>query len=80
MMSLELWEDVREFLELAGAKQSTADETRQYVERIPVQEAEFAIKSPARKTIKHKTLRRGASRCTEGRWRTIDGRPVFICD
>ena len=75
----QLWADIEEFLELAGAKKSTADEARQYVENVPSNEAEFAIKSIADKNIKQKEPKK-EYRCTEGHWRTIDDRPVFICD
>ena len=67
----QLWSDVAEYL---------AKETRQYVERVPRYEVEFAQKSPADKNRKEKGARKGKYRCTEGHWRTIDDRPVFICD
>ena len=67
----QLWSDVAEYL---------AKETRQYVEMIPLYEVEFVQKSPANKNMKQKGVRKGKYRCTEGHWRTIDDRPVFICD
>ena len=76
----QLWTDVEKFLELAGAKKSTADEARQYVENVPLNEAEFAIKSIVDKNIKQKEPRKEKYRCTEGHWVTIDDRHVFICD
>ena len=75
----QLWNDVEEFLELAGATADNAKETRQYLEKIPLYESEFAEKSPVDKNIKQKEPRRGKYRCTEGHWVTIDDRPVFIC-
>ena len=64
------WEDVARHL---------SRETQQYVEQIPLYEAEFALKSPANKNIKKQGVRKGQYRCTVGHWRTIDDRPVFIC-
>ncbi len=78
--NLPLWTDVEKFLESENTKKSTADQMRQYVEKVPLHEAEFAIKSPADKKIKSKEPRKGKYRCTKGHWRTIDDRPVFICD
>ena len=76
----QLWVHVEKFLELAGASKITADEVRQYIEKVPPYESEFAAKSPADKNMKQKEPRKGDTRCTEGHWRTIDDRKVFICD
>ena len=78
--SPQIWTDVEKFLESKDTKKSTADEMRAYVEKISLYEAEFASKSPAGKMMKSKEARKGTYRCTEGHWRTIDDRPVFICD
>ncbi len=75
----QVWADVEKFLEQAGAEDN-AEEIRQYVEKIPVSESEFAVTSPADKNIKQKEPRKEKNRCSEGHWRTIDDRPVFICD
>jgi len=64
------WQDVARHL---------SRETQQYVEKVPLYEAEFALKSPANKNVKNKSVRKGKYRCTVGHWRTIDDRPVFIC-
>ena len=64
------WSNVAEYL---------AQETQQYVEMIPLYEAEFFQKSPADKSRKRKNTRKRTYRCTVGHWRTIDDRPVFIC-
>ena len=74
------WSDVQQFLELAGADKDTANQIRHYVQQVIPYEMEFAQKSPAVKNIKHKDVRKEASRCTEGHWVTIDERRVFICD
>lgn len=76
----QLWTDVEKFLESDNTKKSTADQIRQYVEKVPLYEAEFARQSPANKNIKSKEPRKERYRCTEGHWVTIDERPVFICD
>ncbi|MDP3703117.1 MAG: transglycosylase SLT domain-containing protein [Candidatus Omnitrophota bacterium] len=75
-----LWTDVEKFLESKYTKKSTADQMREYVEKVALYEAEFASKSPADKTMKSKEPRKGIYRCADGHWRTIDDRPVFICD
>lgn len=74
-----LWSDVQKFLALAGASKTKEKETREYVEKVLGYESEFAVKSPADKRKKQKKPRQKQARCTEGRWRTIDDRPVFIC-
>lgn len=75
----QLWNDVAKYLGPAGADQAKVKETQQYVEKVPVYEAEFAQKSPANKNLKKKGARKGKHLCTVGHWRTIDDRPVFIC-
>ena len=62
-----------------GARKAKEQETREYVEKVLRYEAEFAIKSPADKRKKQKRPGKRQAWCTEGRWRTIDDRPVFIC-
>lgn len=74
-----LWSDVQKFIALAGTTKAKEQETREYVEKVLSYEAEFAIKSPADKSKKQKKPGKRQARCTEGRWRTIDDRPVFIC-
>ena len=74
------WSEVEKFLEAADTTKDKAHETRQFVEKTLSHEAEFAIKSTADKNVKRKEPREGTDRCTEGHWRTIDDRPVFICD
>ena len=74
-----LWSDVQKFIGLAGADKDKERETREYVEKVLGYEAVFAIKSPADKNTKQKKPGKRQAWCTEGRWRTIDDRPVFIC-
>ncbi|MDP3722258.1 MAG: hypothetical protein Q8R91_02015, partial [Candidatus Omnitrophota bacterium] len=75
-----LWTNVEKFLESENTKKSIADQMRQYVEKVPLYEAEFARKSPANKRIKLKKPRKERYSCADGHWVTIDDRPVFICD
>lgn len=75
-----IWADVQKFLEAAGAKEDNAQEAREYLQKVPFYESKFASKSPANKNLKQKEPRKGNYRCTEGHWRTIDDRRVFICD
>jgi membrane-bound lytic murein transglycosylase MltF len=75
-----LWGDVQQFIALAGTTKAKEQETTKYVEKVLRYEAEFAIKSPADKRRKQKQPGRRQDWCTEGHWRTIDDRPVFICD
>lgn len=74
------WNDVEEFLEQAGANESVADDAREYVEKVPAYESEFATKSDADKNIKQKNPKKETDRCTDGHWVTIEDRHVFICD
>lgn len=75
----QVWSDVQQFLEAAGASATKGTEIRGYVEMVPLYEVEFAQKSLANKHLKQKTVREARNRCTEGHWVTIDDRPVFIC-
>ncbi len=75
-----LWSEVVNYIAAAKALPKKQEETRAYVEMIPLYETEFAKKSPANKTLKKKGIRKGKYLCTDGHWVTIDGRPVFICD
>ena len=74
-----LWSDVQNFIALAGTTKAKERETKKYVGKVLRYEAEFAIKSSADKNKKQKKPRKKQAWCTEGRWRTIDDRPVFIC-
>lgn len=76
----ELWGDVERFLEAAHATPDKAEEIRRYLEMVPAYEAEFAEKSLANKALKQKKVSNRKGRCSDGHWRTIDGKPVFICD
>lgn len=71
-----LWDEVKKFLEAAGATRSKAVEIKEFLEKVLSYELEFSKKSPANKKVKRKEVK---YRCTDGRWRTIDDRPVMIC-
>lgn len=74
-----VWADVQEFLESADTPKSIAVQMREYVEKVPRYEVEFAQKSPADKRLKAKQPRREQYSCTKGHWVTIDDHPVFLC-
>lgn len=74
-----LWSDVQHFVAEAGGGEPKEKEVMEYVEKVLGYEAEFAIKSPADKSKKQRKPGKKQAWCTEGRWRTIDDRPVFIC-
>lgn len=74
------WSAVVNYIAAAKAGPAKQEETRAYVELVPLYEAEFAKKSPANKNLKERGVRKGRYLCTEGHWVTIDDRPVFICD
>ncbi len=78
----QLWNNVRDFIEAAGAERGKNQETRNYVDTILLNEHELALKSQAGKNIKQKTSRQSQYRCAddEGHWRTIDDRRILICD
>ncbi len=78
----QLWQDVRNFIEAAGAQKGKNKEAINYVEEILLNEVEFKQKSKTGKKLKQGKLKQGSYRCAEdeGRWRTIDDRPVLICD
>lgn len=71
-----LWDEVKKFLEAAGATRSKAVEIKDFFEKVLSYELEFSKKSPANKKVKRKEAK---YRCTDGHWRTIDDRPVMIC-
>lgn len=64
-----LWDEVKEYLEAAGASKPQANEAREYVEKILGYEKQFKEKSKANPDAKY-----------DGHWVTIRGRHVFIED
>ncbi len=76
----QIWNDVKEFLEEAGATEYKAKQIGEYVDNILSYESEFAEKSLANKNFKNKESKKSGIRCAAGHWVTIDDHPVFICD
>lgn len=76
----QVWDDVKGFLEKAGATQDKAKEIHDYVDNVVTYQEEFAEKSPANKKFKDKEGKGPKVSCTQGHWVTIDDHPVFICD
>ncbi len=76
----QLWNNIKDFLEIAGATKAKAAEIREFIQKVLAYEIEFAKKSPADKTLKERKPKKADYRCTEEHWVTIDARPVFICD
>lgn len=74
-----MWSEVQRFLEAAKASETKAEEIREYVEAVAAYELGFVQKSPANRDLKQKTAKEAKNRCTDGRWVTIDDRPVYIC-
>lgn len=75
-----LWDDVKKFLEAAGATKAKAEEIIEFIGKALPYEAEFAKKSSADKKAKKKKPKKSGYRCIKGRWRTIDDKPVMICN
>jgi len=71
---------VEKFLESKNTSKFTDDQMREYIEKVALYEAAFASQSPADQTMKSREPRKGIYRCADGHRRTIDDRPVFICD
>jgi membrane-bound lytic murein transglycosylase MltF len=75
-----VWNEVKAFLQEAGAVDGKDIEIREYVEKILAFEEEFVEKSAADKTAKNEkplTLEEIKGDC---RWRTINGNPVCLED
>lgn len=74
-----LWSDVQRFIALAGTTKAKEREAIEYVEKVLSYESAFAITSPTDKSKKRKKPGKRQAWCTEGHWRTMNDRPVFIC-
>ncbi len=74
----EVWDDVRKYLSKAGATAEKVKEIKDYVEKVQQYEKEFALKSKADKSVKHKDPIKLKQSSEIGEWITKDERPVFI--
>jgi len=75
-----LWDDVKEYLESAGATADKSKETQEYVDKILEYDAEFSKKSKADKKVKLGEPRKVKKLPVGGHWITLDGRHIFIED
>lgn len=75
-----LWNDVRNYLQKVKVSSHKIKEVLDYLPKVAAYEAEFSRKSLADKDAKLKKPKKRNYRCTDGRWRTIDDRPIMICD
>lgn len=75
-----LWEDVKKYLEAAGATPNKSNEIQAYVDKVLEYDAEFSKKSKADKTVKSGKPRKVRKLPSGGHWITIDGRHIFIED
>lgn len=71
------WENVQEFLIVAGATKAQAQEVIEYVKKVLEYKKEFAKKSEANKKLKDKDLKE-TNLGKYGHWVTIDDHPVLI--
>lgn len=74
------WDDVKKYLEEAGASDSKAKEIRDYVDSVTAYEKEFAKKSKADKKTKFKKPKKIKKAPEGGHWITLEGRHIFIED
>lgn len=75
-----VWQDVKRFLEAAGATPKKAEEIQEYVDKVLEYESQFAKKSKADKTVKLGEPRKIKKLPMGGHWITLDGRHIFIED
>lgn len=74
------WEDVKKYLEDAGATSNKSKEIQDYVEKVLEYEAEFSKKSKSDKTVKSGNPRKVKKLPSGGHWITLHGRHIFIED
>jgi len=75
-----VWDDVKDYLESAGATPAKSKEIREYVEKVLVYDAEFSKNSKADKTVKSGKPRKIKKLPAGGHWITLDGKHIFIED
>jgi membrane-bound lytic murein transglycosylase MltF len=75
------WDDVKDFLEAAGASKSKVKEIVDYVDKVMQHESEFSKKSTADKKQKDRAPSKdGKVESGEGHWITKDGKHILIKD
>ena len=75
-----IWDDVKEYLESAGATPDKSKEIQEYVDKVLEYDAEFSKKSKADKTVKSGEPRKVKRLPEGGHWITLDGKHIFIED
>lgn len=73
----EIWEDVKNYLEAAGASRSKVEEIIKYVKKVTEHEKELSKKSPANKKLKDKEPKKLSS-IEDGNWVTFEGRHILM--
>jgi membrane-bound lytic murein transglycosylase MltF len=74
------WNDVKKYIESAGATAEKSKEIREYVDRVLQYDAEFSKKSKADKTVKSGEPRKVKILPRGGHWITLRGKHIFIED
>lgn len=74
------WNDVKSYLEAAGATPKQSKEAQEYVDKVLRYEAEFAEKSKADITVKSGKPRKVKKLPEGGHWITLGGKHIFIED
>ncbi len=74
------WNDVKEYLESAGATADKSKETQEYVDNVLEHDVEFSKKSKADKTVKSGEPRKVKKLPVGGHWITLHGKHIFIED
>ncbi len=75
-----IWNDVKEYLETAGATSDKSKEIQEYVDKVLEYDAEFSKKSKADKMVKSGKPRKIRKLPVGGHWITLDGNHIFIED
>lgn len=74
------WDDVKKYLESAGATANKSKEIQEYVDNVLKYDAEFSKNSKADKAVKSGEPRAVKEIPAGGHWITLDGKHIFIED
>lgn len=74
------WDDVKEYLESAGATADKSKETQEYFDKVLGYDDEFSKKSKADKKVKSGEPRKVKKLLVGGHWITLHGRHIFMED